>query len=132
MAADESFPKALQSLTTWVSVNTNLYRKLVLPLQSQITFDESSFSTNFHSWFNLLIWGLDNFTFNTLMVPCEQSKIVSFESSILKRIVAYRPRLPVKLIFCIVFGSDQMIVVHLNLLLSSYNIFWNNYNLANN
>ena len=49
MPADESFPKALQSLTTWVSVNTNLYRKLVLPLQSQITFDESSFSTNFHS-----------------------------------------------------------------------------------
>ena len=105
MPADESFPKALQSLTTWVSVNTNLYRKLVLPLQSQITFDESSFSTNFHSWLNLLIWGLDNFTFNTLMVPCEQSKIVSFESSILKRIVAYRPRLPVKLIVCIVFGS---------------------------
>ena len=26
MAADESFPKALQSLTTWVSVNTNSYR----------------------------------------------------------------------------------------------------------
>ena len=41
------------------------------------------------------------------MVPCEQSKIVSFESSILKRIVAYRPRLPVKLIVCIVFGSES-------------------------
>ena len=26
MVADELFPKALQSLTTWVSVNTNSYR----------------------------------------------------------------------------------------------------------
>ena len=74
--------------------------------------------------FNLLNWELDNFTLkllywvilywyyikakqicNTLTVPCKKSKIVSFASSVMKRIVTSWSRFPVKLICCIAFGS---------------------------
>ena len=41
------------------------------------------------------------------MVPCEKSKMVSFVFSMIKNIVApsSRIRFPVKLIYCIAFGS---------------------------
>ena len=44
---------------------------------------------------------------NTLTVPCEKSKMVSFASLIMKNIVApaAQSRFPVKLICCIAFGS---------------------------
>ena len=53
---------------------------------------------------------------NVFTVPCQKSKIVSFSSSITKNIIvltvkiyteAFRPlsRFPVKLIYCIAFGS---------------------------
>ena len=38
--ADEPFAKALQILKTCVSVNDNLCGKLVLPLESLVTFDK--------------------------------------------------------------------------------------------
>ena len=43
---------------------------------------------------------------NSLTVPCEKSKTVSFASSIMKNIIAplSRSRFPVKLIYCIAFG----------------------------
>ena len=45
--------------------------------------------------------------YNTLTVPCEKSKMVSFASSIMKNIAApaVQSRFPVKLICCIAFGS---------------------------
>ena len=45
--------------------------------------------------------------YNTLTIPCEKSKTVSFASSIIKNIIAplSRYRFPVKLICCIAFGS---------------------------
>ena len=44
---------------------------------------------------------------NTLTVPFEKSKTVSFASSTMKYILAHSPlvRFPVKLICCIAFGS---------------------------
>ena len=41
MSADELFAKDLRSLKTCVSVNNNLCGKLILSLESPITFDES-------------------------------------------------------------------------------------------
>ena len=47
--------------------------------------------------------------YNTPKVPCEISEIVSFASSIMKRIVVFafhsQARFPIKLICCITFGS---------------------------
>ena len=44
---------------------------------------------------------------STFTVPCEKSKMDSFVSSIMKKIVApaARSRFPVKAIYCIAFGS---------------------------
>ena len=54
---------------------------------------------------------------NTLTVPCEKSWIVSFDFSIMKSIAVstfiswlsafFRLRFPVKLIYCIAFGSSR-------------------------
>ena len=45
--------------------------------------------------------------YNTLTVPCEKSKTVSFASSQIKYVVVCSPpfRFEVKLIYCIAFGS---------------------------
>ena len=54
-----------------------------------------------------------------------KSKMVSFASSTMKNIFVFpvRSRFPVKLICCIAFGSRKVLVVYLNLLLPSFNIF---------
>ena len=44
---------------------------------------------------------------NTFTVPCERSKIVSFASSIMKKIAAFFTMLSVKLICYIVFASPS-------------------------
>ena len=84
-------------------VNNNLCWKLVPSLESLITFDQIfqvTSASGFILDFNLLICGLDNFTFkvsywvilywyyikvkeiyNTPTVPCEKSKMVYFASS---------------------------------------------------
>ena len=41
---------------------------------------------------------------NNLAVLCEKSKMVSFALSVMKNIVAYCSRFPIKLTFCIAFG----------------------------
>ena len=61
------------------------------------------------------------------MIPWEKTKIASFTSSRIKTIVA-----PLKLICYNVLDQHQVLVVYLNLLLSSYNDCWNKNNLANN
>ena len=66
---DEPFAKTLRSLETCVSVNSNLYGKLVSSLQSAITFDEIFKVTSvlfIIPGFNLLSCELDNFTFKVL------------------------------------------------------------------
>ena len=44
---------------------------------------------------------------NTFTVPCKKSKIICFAPSIMKSIVVFvsYPRFPVKLVYCIAFGS---------------------------
>ena len=65
-----------------------------------------------------------------MTVPCEKCKAVSFASSVMKTVAACCSRFPVKLIWCIAFRSSS--AFGSNLLLSSYNSFWNNYSPANN
>ena len=50
--------------------------------------------------------------------------MVSFATSRMKSIVEFpsRVKFPVKLIYCIVLDKYQVLVVYLNLLLSSYNL----------
>ena len=54
--------------------------------------------------------------YNTLTVPCEKSKIVSFVSSIMENIVAFSAQLRtlVKLICCIAFGSKSSACCFIN------------------
>ena len=66
------------------------------------------------------------------MVPYERSKTVFIASSLMKNISAFRTRFPVKLISCIAFESASSASCLLNLLLSFYNSFKNNYSPANN
>ena len=49
--------------------------------------------------------------YNTLTVPCEKPKTVSFGYSIMKNIVVFltHARFPVKLICSIVFGSESSV-----------------------
>ena len=65
--------------------------------------------------------------YNTLTVPCEKSKIVSFTSLTMKNINVFafppRARLPVKLICYIDFGSVSSACC----LLKSITIFYSNY-----
>ena len=140
--------ETLQSFEACLLVNNNLCGKLFSSLESPITFDEIFKITSvpfFIPNFNLLSYKLDNFTFkvlywviyidiileenkimedihNTLTVPCEKSRMVSFASSIMKNIVApvAGSRFPVKLFFCIAFVSSQVLIVYLNLMLSFY------------
>ena len=124
--ADEPFEKAFRSLETCVLVNINLGRKLFSSLESTIIFDERFKVTAvlfFVADLNLLSCELDNFTFNvlywvisfyiktkynhdTLPVPFEKSKTVSFTFWILKNIdePSRQSRFPVKLICRIAFG----------------------------
>ena len=69
MLADEPFVKALQIFETCVSVNNNLFEKLVSSLEHPLKFDERRKVTSvpfFNADFNLLSYKLDNFTFNVL------------------------------------------------------------------
>ena len=108
--ADEPFAKALRSLETCVLVNNNLCGKLFSSLKQSTTFNESFKVTAvplFVLDFNWLSCELDNFRFkmlylvilyqyyikteynhNTLTVPFEKSRTVSFVFSMLKYIVA--------------------------------------------
>ena len=70
--------------------------------------------------------------YNTFTVPCEKSKTFSLASSIMKNIVDRFSRFPANLIFCVSFGSASSACFYLNLLLSSYNSFWNKYSPAMN
>ena len=67
--ADEPFAKALRISETCVSVNNNLYRKLVSQLEIPIKFNERFKATSVPFFIpdpNLLSYWLDNFTFNVL------------------------------------------------------------------
>ena len=67
--AYELYAKTLQILRTYVSVNNNLCGKLVLSLESPITFDERFRVTSvvfFIPDFNLLACELGNATFKLL------------------------------------------------------------------
>ena len=67
--AYELFAKTLQILRTYVSVNNNLCGKLVLSLESPVTFDERFRVTSvvfFIPDFNLLAYELGNATFKLL------------------------------------------------------------------
>ena len=97
---NQPFGNALQVLETCVSVNDNLYGKLVPSLEFPIKFDERFRVTLLQFFiqdFNLLSCELDNFTLKVLYfvilyiyyikakwtddnftVPCEKSKTVSF------------------------------------------------------
>ena len=69
MLADKPFAKALQSLETYVSVNSNLYGKSVSSLEFPIKLDERFKLTSVQFFaldFNLLSCELDNFTFKVL------------------------------------------------------------------
>ena len=61
----------------------------------------------------------------------KKSKTVSFTSSIIKNVIAplSRSRFPIKLICLLLLDLHQVLVVYVNLLLSFYNIFKNNYSL---
>ena len=61
------------------------------------------------------------------MIPWEKTKIAFFTSSRIKTIVS-----PLKLICYNALDQHKVLVVYLNLLLSSYNDFWNKNNLENN
>ena len=70
---------------------------------------------------------------NSSTVPCEESKVVSFTSSVMKNSnVFFSPfRFPVKLICYIAFGLVSTACCLLKSFAIFY-VFWNNYNLANN
>ena len=100
---------------------------LIIRLTNNIWWNfQSYYSMIFIPDFSLLNWELDNFTFkvlywvilylyyiyakqdyNTFTVVWEKSKIVSFASSITKGInlLSLPPTFPVKLIYCVAFGS---------------------------
>ena len=95
-----------------------MFGKLSWSLESPTKFDESIFKVSsvpfFIPGFNKLTFELDNFKFKVLFEPfytnivLKQNKVtIPFASSIMKNIVIClpRPRLPVKLIYCIAFGS---------------------------
>ena len=64
---DEPFEKSLEGLKTCVSVDNNLFGKLILSLESAIDGRfKVTLTTFFISDFNLLSWELDNFTFKVL------------------------------------------------------------------
>ena len=69
MLAEESFAKALRNFDTFVVSNNNLCGKIFSSLESLATFDER-FEVTLVPFliadFNLLICGLDNFTFIVL------------------------------------------------------------------
>ena len=77
---------------------------------------------------------LKRYIYNTLTVSYEESKILSFASSIMKRIVASWSTVPVNLICCTAFESASNAycllksTVYLNL---SFNVLWNRVNLVN-
>ena len=54
--ADEPFAKALQNFKTFASVNNNLCRKLVSPLEFPINFDERFKVTSVLFWFQILTY----------------------------------------------------------------------------
>ena len=112
-----------------MSYAKNVCGKLFSSSESPITFYELFKVTRvlvFIPDFNLLIWELHNFVFkvlywtifywyyiktkqnyNTFTVSCENSKIASFASSIVKNIVLLpsQSKCSVKMICCIAFGS---------------------------
>ena len=57
------------------------------------------------------------------MVPCDESKQISFASSIMKNIIVFvsQSRFQVKMICCIAFDQHLVFFAYLSLLLSSYN-----------
>ena len=107
--------------------NNSLRRKWVLSLKLSTTFDirfEVTLLPFFIPDFSLINFELDDFTFkvlywylsyqyyikyihNTLTFPCEKSKMVSFDSSIIKNIFVFavQSKFPVKTICCIALGS---------------------------
>ena len=117
----------MRSLEICLSVNTNLFVKLVLSLKPPVTTAERLKVTSVLFFFLILIYLVENYNFtvkvacwvilhwydkakqiyNTLRVPCEKYKMVSFTSSIMTNIVLFpsQSRLPVKLICCIAFRS---------------------------
>ena len=66
--------------------------------------------------------GIVERTHNTLIFPCEKSKMVPSATLTMKNIFVFpsRSRFAAKLICCIAFGSASRLVVYLNLLLSFY------------
>ena len=69
------------------------------------------------------------------LVPCEKSEIVSFASSVMKKIIVFltRSRLSLKkLIWCIVFGSESSALFLIESIVIILNFFFNKDNLANN
>ena len=111
--SDELLAKAWKIFKTCVSVNNNLCGTLVWALESQITFYERFKVTTvlfFITDFTLLSCESDNFTFkvlywailywyyikakliyNTLILPCEISRVVSFAPSVRKRLLLLYP-----------------------------------------
>ena len=67
--------------------------------------------------------------YNAFTVSSENSKMVSFASSIMKKILACLYRCQVKLIYCITFESASSDCVPLILLVLSHSNFWNKDNL---
>ena len=65
---------------------------------------------------NLILYQSKKHVYKTLMVPCEKSKMVSFASSVTKKIVAFAglSKFPVKLIYCIALGSVLSVFCLLN------------------
>ena len=108
--------KALQSFDTCLSFSNNLSGKLVFLLDSashlmiilkllQFTFYSWVNNFIFYYWFDII---LNQNIYNTLTIPCEKIKIVSFNSSIMRNIVVFfsQSRFPVKVMCCITFGLE--------------------------
>ena len=72
--------------------------------------------------------------YNTLRVPCQKSKIISFAFPIMENIVVCPVcfRFLVKLICCILSDQDPVLVVYLNLLELTSNFLENKDNLVKN
>ena len=69
LLVDVSFAKALQGYAACLSVNNNLFRKVVSPLELRIMFDDSVKITSvafFVANFDLLNYELYNFEFKLL------------------------------------------------------------------
>ena len=108
--------KALQSFDTCLSFSNNLSGKLVFLLDSashlmiilkllQFTFYSWVNNFIFYYWFDII---LNQNIYNTLTIPCEKIKIVSFNSSIMRNIAVFlsQYRFPTKVICCINFGLE--------------------------